>query len=723
MLFPDGHYSRWIMVGNQNNENKKVLKSTCHGCHGGCSVLLHVENDVLTRIEGDPDGPLNHGALCPIGYAAKDLVYHPDRLKYPMKRTGPRGSGNWERIDWDEAFDTIVAKVKRYQKEFGPESIVVGMGTGRHHAKWAIRFANVLGTPNWCEPGTAQCFAPRINVSILTFGDFPVGDFSGKKAPECIIYWGHNPLNSGPDGETRFAARANLSAARQVIVVDPRANELTRRADVWLRLRPGTDDALALAMIHVIINEERYDRDFVTKWCHGFEQLRDHVQQYPPEWAEPVTWVPSDLIRKAARMLAEAGPAQMEWGCAIEHTPNTIQTVRAVALLPALTGNIDVPGGWVFGGPGGGMPNFEKEALKPETAVKRLGIGQYKLLCEESFTPAAHIPAVLNAMRTGEPYPVKAFLVFGNNSLATYANTRDVHASLLKVDFLVYTDLFMQPSAELADIVLPAASWPELDGIHTAPLISPYVVAPIQKAVRIGECKSDEEIMVELARRLDLECGKESVLDVTEAELASGTHGVKFEELKKRGAMLLDIDYRKYEKAGGFRTPTGKVELYSTCLEQMGYAPLPYYEEPPESPYSTPEIAREYPLVLTTGQRSPVYFHSEGRQIQRLRKAHKEPRCEIHPDTAAGHGIEDGDWINIETLRGRIRQRAKFTDKIDPRIVAAEHGWWFPEDKRPDHGIWESNVNVLTSNLPPYDPAMGTYQLRALLCRVSPSDQ
>jgi thiosulfate reductase / polysulfide reductase chain A len=706
--------------GQAMSENTRVLKSTCHGCHGGCSVLLHVENDVLTKIEGDPDGPLNHGAVCPIGYAAKDLVYHPDRLKYPMKRIGPRGSGQWERISWDEALDTIASKVKQYQQEFGPESVVVGMGTGRHHAKWVIRFANVLGTPNWCEPGTAQCFLPRINVSLLTYGDFPVGDFSGKQAPECIIYWGHNPLNSGPDGETRFASRANLLASKQVIVVDPRANELTKRADVWLRLRPGTDDALALAMIHVIINEELYDKEFVSKWCHGFEQLRDHVQQYSPEWAEPITWVDADLIKQAARMYAKARPAQMEWGCAIEHTPNTIQTVRAVALLPALTGNIDVPGGWVFGGPGAGMPEFEREALDPEVAKKRLGNGQYKLLCEESIMPAAHIPAVLKAMRTGDPYPVKAFLVFGNNTLATYANAKEVYESLMKVDFLMYVDLFMQPTAELADIVLPAASWPELDGIHSAPFISAYVLGPIQKAVRIGECKSDEEILVELARRLKLERGTESVDEVTEAELASGTHGVKFEELKQRGAIILDIDYRKHEKNGGFRTPTGKVELYSTRLEEMGYAPLPYYEEPPESPYSTPEVAKDYPLVLTTGHRSPVFFHSEGRHIPRLRKAHKEPRCEIHPDTAAKYGIKDGEWMYIENLRGKIRQRAKFAPQIDPRIVAAEHGWWFPEDKSPEHGIWECNVNVLTNNQPPYDPAMGTYQLRGLLCKVSP---
>lgn len=696
-----------------------VLKSVCHGCHGGCSVLLHVEDGVLTQVEGDPEGPLNHGAICPIGVSAPDLVYHPDRLKYPLKRKGPRGSGQWERISWDEALDTIVAKIKEIKRDYGPESIVLGTGTGRHHCKWVIRFANAVGTPNWCEPGTAQCFLPRVNVSFLTFGDFPVGDFSGNAKPECILYWGHNPLNSGPDGETRFASRENCIASEHIIVVDPRANELTKRADVWLQLRPGTDDALALAMIHVIINENLYDRAFVERWCHGFEELRAHVQSYSPEWAEPITWVPAERIRAAARLFATAKPGQMEWGCAIEHTPNTIQTVRAVALLPALTGNIDVPGGWVFGGGLTGLPPFLRDALPADVAAKRLGNGKYKLLCEESIMPAAHIPSVLKAMRDGDPYPIKAFLVFGNNTLGTYANSKDVYEALMKVDFMIHADLFMQPTAELADIVLPVASWPELDGVHTAPFVSAYVVGPIQRAVRIGECKSDEEIFVELARRLDLPVGQESVEEVIAQELAGGSHGLGFEELKQRGSVLLPLEYRKYEREG-FRTPTGKVELYSTRLEQMGYAPLPYYEEPPESPYSTPELARDYPLVLTTGHRSPVYFHSEGRQIARLRKAHKEPRAEIHPDTAARYGIQDGEWMWIENARGRVRQRAKFSAAIDPRVIAAEHGWWFPEQKDPTHGIWQSNINVLTNNQPPYDPAMGTYQLRGLLCRVSP---
>lgn len=696
-----------------------VLKSVCRSCHGGCGVLLHVVDGRLVKVEGDRDSPLNHGRLCPIGTVTVDLVYHPDRLKHPLRREGPRGSGRWRRIGWDEALAEIAERLDRIRNEFGPEAIALGTGTGRHHIRWVSRFGHALGTPNWCEPGFAQCFHPRVNTCILTFGDFPVSDFTGGTPPACMLFWGHNPLNSGPDGETRFNVREALDHNPKIIVVDPRATELARRAEVWLQLRPGTDDALALAMLNVIIGEHLYDAPFVARWTHGFDALAEHVRGFTPEWAEPITWVAADTIRAAARLFARAKPAMMEWGCAIEHTPNCIQTVRAISLLPALTGNVDVPGGWVFGMHGLGRFPSLIEHLTPEANAKRLGADRFKLLGGDGADlPAAHIPTLLQAMREGKPYPVKAFLVFGNNTLTTYANSSLVYESLMQLDFMVCADLFMTPTAELADIVLPAASWPELDQIAGLPTVAANVVLANQRAVRIGECKSDEEIFVALARRMKLPACTEPVEAVLDAQLAAGGLAISFAELKQRGWVKAPVKYRKYED-GGFKTPTGKIELYSTRLAEMGYAPLPTYEEPPESPLSRPDVAADYPLVLTTGARISNFFNSEHRQIEKLRKAHRDPIAEIHPDTAARNGIKDRDWMWIETRRGRIRQRARVTPGIDPRVIAAEHGWWFPEEPAPDYGVWRANVNLLTDNQPPYDPAMGTYQLRALLCRVS----
>jgi anaerobic selenocysteine-containing dehydrogenase len=409
----------------------------------------------------------------------------------------------------------------------------------------------------------------------------------------------------------------------------------------------------------------------------------------------------------------------LEWGCAIEHTPKCIQTVRALSMLPAITGNVDVPGGWVFGMHGIGRFPSLIEKLTPEANAKRLGADRFKMLGGEGADlPAAHIPTLLQAMREGKPYPVKAFLVFGNNTLTTYANASLVYESLMQLDFMVCADLFMTPTAELADIVLPAALWPEIDQLAGLPTVAANVVLANQKAVRIGECKADEEIFVELARRMKLSSCTESVEDVLNAQLKAGGLNMTFAELKQRGSVTVPFKYRKYED-GGFKTPTGKIELYSTRLEQMGYPPLPFYEEPPESPISRPDIAEDYPLVLTTGARIPYYFNSEHRQIENLRKAYRDPMADIHPDTAARFGIKKGDWMWIETRRGRMRHRARLTKGVDPRVIAAEHGWWFPEDPAPEYGVWKSNVNLLTDNQPPYDPAMGTYQLRALLCRVS----
>ena len=705
-------------VSPASGSSTKVLKSVCRSCHGGCGTLLHVTDGRLTKVEGDRESPLNRGRLCPIGTSTLDLVYHPDRLKYPLRRVAGRGEGKWQRISWDEALDEIAAKLLTIRRDFGAEAIALGTGTGRHHIRWVSRFGHALGTPNWCEPGFAQCFHPRINACLATFGDFPVCDFTSGVSPQCILYWGHNPVNSGPDGETRFNALDALESGARVIVVDPRRTRLAKQADLWLQLRPGTDDALALAMLHTIIDERLYDAAFVERHTHGFDALAARVGPHSPEWAEPITWVPAAKIRAAARLYAESRPSMMEWGCAIEHTPNCIQTVRAVSMLPALTGNVDVPGGWVFGMRGLGRFPSLIENLSPQMSAKRLGADRFKLLGGEGADlPAAHIPTLLQAMREGVPYPVKAFLIFGNNTLSTYGNAQQAHEALLELDLLVVADLFMTPTAELADIVLPAASWPELDELAGLPTLAANVVLAQQKAVRIGECRSDEEIFIELARKMKLPVGTESVDEVLANQLANGC-GVSLAEIRERGFYKMPMRYRKYEDEG-FRTPTGKIELYSTRLEAMGYDPLPHYEEPPESPLATPEVARDFPLVLTTGARIPFFFNSEHRQIGRLRKAHPDPMVEIHPATAAAAGIRAGDWVWIETRRGRISQKARLTDDIDPRVVHVEHGWWFPEQDGPEHGIWKSNANLLTSNAPPYDPAMGTYQLRALLCRIA----
>lgn len=705
---------------------KIKIKSACRMCHGGCGVLVYLEDNRVVKIEGDPESPLNRGKICPKGAASIDHLYNEKRLKYPLKSKGPRGSGAWERISWDEALDTVVANIRTIKDRYGIEAIALAQGTGRPHFFHVPRFAHALGTPNWCEPGLAQCFIPRIFAGFMTYGGLFITDHYGDVNPQCLLVWGQNPIISGPDGEVQFRVKDCLKRGTCLIVVDPRRTEMAEKAELWLQIRPGTDAALAMSMMHIMIKESLYDHDFVERWTTGFDALAERVQSYTPEWAEKVTWVPADKIREAARLYARTKPAALHWGVGLEHTPNCLQTVRSVALLPGLTGNIDVPGGSILGMHV--MPDAPilSERLSPEMADKRLGGNDYKILSgRNSLFPSAHIPTIMQAINTGKPYPVKSMLLFGNNGLIGFADTKYVHRSMMNLDFIMAMELYMTPTAELADIVLPSATWLETNELAALPFAAPHVILIQQRVTGIGECRPVEEVLVELARRMQLPCGTESVEEIYRQQLdvAGLIHpelqGITFENLKEKGFVCVPIEYKKYEKHG-FMTPSGKVELASSMMQAEGYDPLPYYVEPPESPVSQPELAEKYPLILTTGGRSQYFFLSEYRQIDALRKKHPHPRVQIHPDTARRHQIEEGDWVWIESPRGRIKQVARLTDGIDPRVVNVEHGWWYPEDPKPEYGVWKSNANVLTSMDPPYDPAMGTYQLRALLCRIYP---
>jgi len=697
-------------------DNERDFKSVCRICHGGCSALLFVKNGRLINIKPDTDSPFNRGQMCIKGLATPEMMYHPSRLLTPLKRDGDRGSNQWKEISWDMALDEIANKLERIIQETGPESIALGQGTGRHHFMHVIRFANSLGTPNWYEPGLANCLIPRITVSQLTYGGYLVADYYGKVNPKTILFWGHNPVISGPDGELSFPVKRALKAGSFGIAVDPRRSETAKRCKLWLPIRPGTDAALALAMAHVIINEGIYDKDFVEKWTVGFNRLREHVSNYSPKWAEAITWVPAEDIVAAAKRYALDRPSVLEWGVAIEHTPNSLQTVRAISLLRGLTGNIDIPGGDILGMNIVRPYPTMKNQLPKGMIKKRIGSEQFKLLGGfRALMPSAHIPGLFKAMRTGEPYRIRALLIFGGNPLVTVANPREVYQSLLKLDLLVVTDMFITPTAALADYILPAAFWPEINQIIELPFVAENAVLAQHKVVQTGLCRQDEEIMIDIAKRLNLPGSNETLEDILDYRLEP--LGLTFEGLKDKYMVFPPHEYRKFEKKG-FRTSSRKVELYCRALERLGYDPLPTFKEPPESPVSQPKLSGKFPYVLTTGSRRIEYFHSEHRQIESLRKRRPHPVAEIHPATAGNHGINNGDWIFVTSPRGRIKMNAVVTEDIQKNVVNIDHGWWFPEKEGPDFGVWESNANLLTSNAPPYDPAFGSYQLRGLLCNI-----
>jgi anaerobic selenocysteine-containing dehydrogenase len=700
-----------------------VIKSTCSQCTGNCGVLISLENGRAVEIRGDPESPHSKGALCIIGLASLEYLYHPERLKHPLRRTGQKGEGKWQQISWDAALSQIADELNRAKKDYGPESVAMMHGSAKGYQDTSLRrFANAFGTPN-VICADYVCHVPRMLAAEITFGFFPGADYG--HPPACIISWGTNKA------ETRFWAQKAciqaLDRGAKLIVIDPLEIELARRADLWLQPRPGSDLALALGMINVIINEGLFDSDFVANWTVGFDKLKTHVQDYPPEKVAEITWVDAETISKAARLYAVNKPGHIDWGNALDHTLNSFQAARAISILMAITGNLGVPGGAIESSASGfregatessgaGLlgywsPELElRDKLPRDTRQKRVVADLHLLPDFRYILPHRTIKAIIE----GDPYPIRVAYIQGSNPLLSWPNAQETYMGLKKLDFLAVADMFMTPTAALADIVLPAASYLEFDGIAMAPSSSLAQVQ--QKAAQIGECRSDHEILNELAKKLRLEeyLGV-SVDDFWNAILEPV--GLTFEEFKQRGRISGPRRYGIY-KQNGFKTPSGKVELYSSELEEWGLDPLPIYYEPPETPYSDPELAKEYPLVCTSRKVAP-YRHSGGRQILSLRDSHPDPLTIINLKTASNLGIEEGDWVYVETKRGRIKQKAILSTSIDPRVVVLDYGWWFPERGEAElYGMAESNINMLTNNKPPLSRDIGSANLRGISCKV-----
>jgi anaerobic selenocysteine-containing dehydrogenase len=578
-----------------------------------------------------------------------------------------------------------------------------------------------------------------------------------------------------------------LKGKPKLVVVDPRRTRLAAKADVWLRVRPGTDAAVALAWLHVIIEEELFDRDFVERWTNAsflvrsdngllltdaagsymvwdtsanrpmaaetpgirpgltgahdvngiacktaWQLLTDRTRDYSPERVAGIAWVDAEEIRKAARIYATVKPACIGWGVGIDQAISTHQNARAICILQSITGNLDIPGGNI-----NPIPPYQGcsavirqsvDRLPPEVLEKQLGGDKYKLLAGPTGKLTAHYPSILRAILEEKPYPVKAWFNIGCNPIVGWSNSKKVYEALKKVDLSAVFDLFMTPTAQLADYVLPAASYLEKDRLMDAGGLNPLGCVMTQKVVQpVGEARDDFEICGDILRRCGLakDWPWHHVEEFYEERLQES--GLTWKEVVEAGSICGEIRYKKYEtdhyrKGGGFRTPTGKVEIYSTYWHKLGYDPLPTYFEPPESPYSTPEVAKEFPLVITTGGRVPWLFLTQNFQISRLRKRHPAPRLQIHPATGARLGLVEGDWAWIESPRGKCMEKVELFDGIDPRVIHAEYGWWYPEQEGTEpnlYGIFESNVNFLTPDEPPFlDIGFGGCNLRGFLAKV-----
>jgi anaerobic selenocysteine-containing dehydrogenase len=676
--------------------------------HGGCALLVGVKDNKIIGVKGDPDGYLNKGYICHKGLASPEKLTHPNRLRYPLRRSGKRGEGRWQRISWPEAINEIADRFHAIKEQYGARAVAFGQGMPKGMEHFVlIRLGNVFGTPNIIGLQDV-CHAPREVTGVHTCGFYPVADFHHKS--KAVVLWGSNLPSTNEEGEIHTLLLDQIKQDTELIVIDPRKIDLAKKARYCLQLRPGTDNVLALSFLNVIIEEGLYDKDFVENWAHGFDALADHVKQYTPDRMSKVTWVEPDLIRKAARLYASSHPAAIQWGNPIEHNVNTFHAARALICMMAICGNLDVPGGNIQANEPNilGLGKFARADLLP--AKRKEMIHSYHNTIPRLMTvpPAYFRKAVIEEF----PYPVKGAYFQCTNPLLGYADSRQTYEALMKLEFLAVTDIFMTPTAALADIVLPAATQFEFNDIGHYGLGHGYILARPKVVDPPDECWPDIKILNELGKAMTGgEYWPEDYNQLLEEVLQPA--GLTFTELAERGYLKGPDSFKKYLDKG-FRTPSGKVELELSQAEKFNLPSLPLFDGLPE------EEDPDYPLVLTSSK-SQYYLHSSYRWVQRLRQRRPHPRAEIHPETAEKYGIEEGDEVVIENRFGEITQVAHITDTVEKRVVNASYGWWFPEAGIESLFDWKkSNFNILTS-AEVLGKEFGTPNLKGIACRIARS--
>ena len=786
----------------------ETFPTFCALCVSRCGAKATVQDGRFTALAPDPTHPTGQ-ALCIKGKVAPELVSHPDRLLYPLVRTRPKGDPDpgWRRIGWDEALAETAAALRRIAREHGPESVVFSSASPSTSAMsdsldWLQRLRRAYGSPS-LSVSMELCGWGRYLATTYTYGASVPGSYlPDLERAGCILFWGYNPSLARISHAT--ATTAALARGARLIVVDPRRVGLAHKADPWLRVRPGTDGALALGLVHVMISRGWYDRAFVTRWTNGpflvreddgrlvresdvtasgspdrfvawdeatdrpavydparasyesdrvrpalfgehtidgpsgivrcrpaFEEIAALAARYDPAAVESITGIDRRDVERAARTLWEHRPvAYYAWSGVEQHT-NATQTARAIAQLYALTGSFDAPGGNVLFASVPVNAIEGAELLSAEQKEKALGLAQRPLgpARWELITSGDLYTAAIE----GEPYRARGLVCFGANMLLAHADSARGRKALASLDFHVHADLFMTPTAELADIVLPVASAFETEGLAVGFAVSPEAASLVQlrrpAVAPRGEARSDTEIVFALATHLGL--GEHFFGGDVDAGLRHRLEpsGVSLEALRADPAGVrvpLETRYRKFEEpvgdgVRGFGTPSRTIELYSETLLDAGHPPIPEFEEPLVSPRSRPDLAADHPLVLTCAK-STWFCESQHRNVASLRRRAPDPLVEMHPDAARARGIADGDWVRIVTPSASVRARARLNDALDPAVVCGQHGWWQACEEIGARGYDPfspdgANYNLLVEH-EPSDPISQSPPLRAYVCDV-----
>jgi anaerobic selenocysteine-containing dehydrogenase len=809
--------ARWLEEANGGRAaaqgEEQVFRSVCRMCHGTCATLVHVRNGRVVKIEGNPEGVTNQGSMCVRGLSTIQHQYNPRRLRYPMKRVGNRGDGQWQRISWDEAYQLLADKLTETWDKYGKQAVALCGGTGRHWQDWYGIFQNAMGIGlRFGMP--PLCYLPRIEVITRMIGyRIPVADYFGFKGdkPKLVVHWGNNVTYSHADGMHGSRPLAMANEGAKVIVIDPVYTNLAQKADLWLPIKPATDTALAMGFLNVIINEDLYDHEFVEQWSnlpglvrqdtgvmlteyalrgeeappfHGppfavrppekivvwdaekdqaviaagpeikpklsgtfevklgdgttvtcrtaWDMLVERVNEYPLSKVAEITWVPEDKIKAAAQMIAETKGWALQWGVSFDQWGvNSSRAVQAAMMLVALTGDLDIPGGMAMWSP----PPFRMAGFPGE-------IGPY--VAPEMFPAQLLPPEVSELAAKYNPFPFERghsdyvnravvadelkfemLWVVGANPLLNSMNTNEVYKGLQKFPFIVNWDLYMTPTAMMSDLVLPVAMWTEREFIVDCHLVWGIMSRP-RTVQPVGEARSDEEGtfgLVDVLKQRDPKYWNEVIPWKTYQEWLDWRLeplGITWKQLQEQFIYPFKQEPYSYKKTG-FLLPAGRAELFLRAAQDAKQDPLPFYVTPPLFNLEG-DLAKEYPLLCTT-RRVPTYFHTEYRQVPWLREIFPEPLVEINPRTAKDLGIQDGDWVYLESPKGKAKQKAVVTEFVHPQVVVSNHDFWFPEAPQtlPElGGVFESNHNLLTYNDPSqgYDPLNGCPQLRGFLVKV-----
>ena len=766
----------------------------CALCTSSCGVVYTVEDDRITGVRNNPNHPTGQ-SMCLKGKSAPELVDSTERLRYPLKRTRPKSDPDpgWQRITWDEALDTVAARMGSIRRETGAHTVAFGITTPSgtpmaDSAAWVERFVFQFGSPN-ISYASELCNWHKENGHAFTFGrGMPTPDYINS---DLIILWGHNPTNT-------FLSQAHAigearKAGAKLIVIDPRETALAREADVWLQVRPSADAALAMGLAEALIGSDRYDHAFVAHWSNGALLVRadnglflrasdlglqpseayvywDRVAGRPaplpatrPGEARPVpgeaelrgrfavgdgglpvacrtafdlyaeasarfsieatartTWVEPDRIRAAADLIAGSTRIALHSWTGLEQHANATQSMRAVSCLYALTGSYDRSGGnRIFGG----LP------YRAVNDIAQMAAGQLEKAlgrAERPIGPPASgwisTRSLYRSVLEGEPYKVRAYVSFGANPLLSQADTTMAAAAFRALEFHVHCDLFMTPTAEYADIVLPVNTLWEREALRIGFDISPAAAEWVQLRSRMvsprGDCRSDAEIVFALAQRLgmgeaffdgSLERGWNAMLEplgLTTGMLRRNPEGVRIQ---------LAHPTTKYTKEG-FATPSGLVELYSEVMHVHGASALPDFND-----HDITQPSQRFPYILTNAK-SGYYCHSQQRNVASLRKKAREPTLELATALAQDKGIRDGDWVTVTTRTGTARFRARIEPKLHPRVLVGDYGWWqactpLGQPTMPVSGPQNSNFNNLV-DASGADPVSGSVPMRSFVCDV-----